>query len=554
MTTETSLRAGMSTQPEPVRLPELGPRGWARWAWRQLTSMRTALVLLFLLALAAVPGSILPQRPSNPDRVTAYARAHSTLFPLYDRLSLFDVFSSPWFSAIYLLLFVSLVGCVVPRSRLHWRAARARPPAAPRTFERLPQHRTITVDAPVEDVLAAAATTLRRRRYRIERGAVTGGTGAVAAERGHLRETGNLVFHLSLILVLVGVALGHLFGFKGNVIVVEGASFANVDGAYDTLQTGPRQRASSLAPFTLTLDDFSVHYVPTGAQAGTPQDFAAKVTYRPDPGAAPRTAVVAPNRPLVVDHTKVFLTGNGYALRWTVRDGAGQVAFKGAVPFLPQNNNLASDGVIKLADAAPRPLALAGLLLPTAALVDGVPTSVFPGLKAPRVLITAFTGDWGADDGSPQSVYSLDPTAKGLTQVMDPKDPKVPYTVSLGVGDSQTLPGGNGTVTLDGIDRFVNFKIAHDPGTRPALVGTVLALAGLMASLFVRRRRVWVRATAAGPGRTVVEVGGLSRTEEEGLAAHVDALTADLTGALGAARPSSPLPQQSGPQTNQEDA
>ncbi len=42
--------------------PALGPRELLRWAWRQLTSMRTALLLLLLLALAAVPGSVVPQR------------------------------------------------------------------------------------------------------------------------------------------------------------------------------------------------------------------------------------------------------------------------------------------------------------------------------------------------------------------------------------------------------------------------------------------------------------------------------------------------------------
>ena len=92
--------------------------------WRRLTSMRTALVLLFLLALAAVPGSLLPQRPLNQNKVDQYFADHPTLAPVLDRLGLFDVFGSPWFAAIYLLLFVSLIGCVLPRLRLHARAMR----------------------------------------------------------------------------------------------------------------------------------------------------------------------------------------------------------------------------------------------------------------------------------------------------------------------------------------------------------------------------------------------------------------------------------------------
>lgn len=77
-----------------------------RNGWRQLTSMRTALVLLFLLALAAIPGSVLPQRSVSIEQVGRYFAAHPELAPVLDRLGGFDVYGSPWFSAIYLLLFV----------------------------------------------------------------------------------------------------------------------------------------------------------------------------------------------------------------------------------------------------------------------------------------------------------------------------------------------------------------------------------------------------------------------------------------------------------------
>ncbi|HEY7174646.1 MAG TPA: cytochrome c biogenesis protein ResB, partial [Micromonosporaceae bacterium] len=77
---------------------------FARRSWRGLTSMRTALMLLFLLAIAAIPGSLLPQEKLNSDKVTAYLAAHRTIGPLLDRVGAFNVFASPWFSAIYLLL------------------------------------------------------------------------------------------------------------------------------------------------------------------------------------------------------------------------------------------------------------------------------------------------------------------------------------------------------------------------------------------------------------------------------------------------------------------
>src|SRR5687767_3271491 len=93
-----------------------------RNTWRTLTSMGTALVLLFLLALGAIPGALLPQRSLNEAKVAQYIAEHPTIGPWLDRLQAFDVFSSFWFTAIYALLFISLVGCLTPRMIEHVRS------------------------------------------------------------------------------------------------------------------------------------------------------------------------------------------------------------------------------------------------------------------------------------------------------------------------------------------------------------------------------------------------------------------------------------------------
>src|SRR3954451_6824857 len=100
-----------------IAQPKLGFTGWLRWFWRQLTSMRTALFLLLLLAIAAVPGSLVPQRSSDPNGVTQYFATNPDLAPFLDKLQAFDVYSSAWFSSIYILLFISLIGCVIPRTK-----------------------------------------------------------------------------------------------------------------------------------------------------------------------------------------------------------------------------------------------------------------------------------------------------------------------------------------------------------------------------------------------------------------------------------------------------
>ena len=130
-----------------VAVPALGFIGMLRWAWAQLTSMRTALFLLLLLAVAAVPGSVFPQRAVNPEQVAAYLTNKPTLGAWLDRFQLFDVFSSAWFSAIYLLLFISLIGCILPRVKKHAKALRTPPPRTPSRLNRLPQNGTVEIES-----------------------------------------------------------------------------------------------------------------------------------------------------------------------------------------------------------------------------------------------------------------------------------------------------------------------------------------------------------------------------------------------------------------------
>jgi cytochrome c biogenesis protein len=500
------------------------PREFARWAWRQLTSMRTALALLFLLAIASVPGSLVPQEGVDPVRVAQFKAAHPGLTPWYERLSLFHVFSSAWFAAIYLLLFVSLVGCVVPRSRLHWKAMRARPPAAPRNLIRLPAHTAWSTDKDRAELLESAARELRRQRYRVDRAA-----DSVSAERGFLRETGNLLFHTSLIGLLVAVAIGNLFGYKGSVLVVEGEGFSNSVSVYDSFAHGARFTESRMPPFTINLEKLTVRYQTSGDQRGAPRDFQGHLSYTTSPSAKPRSYDLQVNHPLVLSGTKVFLIGNGYAPVFTVRDSSGKAVFSGPVPFLPRDGNDTSIGVVKASGARPKQLGFEGLFLPTATVDPKLgPISTYPALLAPRAVLNAYVGDLGVDSGIPQSIYRLD--TKGMTQIKDAAGN--PVAQVLAPGDRFDLPAGQGSIRFDGIRRFATLQVAHDPGKGLALVFALLALAGLMLSLFVKRRRIWVRVAAVEAGGTLVEIAALERTEGEDRDRLADEVTA-LARSLG---------------------
>lgn len=498
-------------------LPPLGSVGLLRWMWRQLTSMRTALILLFLLALASIPGSVLPQRGTNPLRVDQWLADNPSTGPFLDRLGFFDVYSSPWFAAVYLLLFVSLIGCVLPRSRQHWRAMLAPPPPAPRRLERLPVSTSFETDQEPADVIVAARDALRSQRWRVRESPEGEDTPWVSAEKGYLRETGNLVFHLALVLLLVGVAVGGLFGWKGNVIIKEGDGFSNTLTQYDAWGGGRFVQADGLAPFSFTLDSFSVDFEREEAQRGAPRLFEAAVTYRESPQSPGVAALIEVNEPLSVDGAKVFLVGHGYAPHFVVTDSTGATVFDDTVVFLPQDGNFTSTGVVKIPDATPS-LGLNGLFLPTATLHSELgPISTFPGPDFPGVFLSAFEGDLGMDSGLPQSIYRLD------TSQMEQLGLE-----SLLPGETWTLPGGAGTVTFTGFERWASFQIASDPGKELALGSAVAAMAGLLLSLFVRRRRIWVKVVPAPGGGTLVQVAGLAKTEAPDLPDEVAALAARL--------------------------
>lgn len=494
----------------------MGPIGWLRWGWRQLTSMRVALILLFLLALASIPGSLFPQRGINAAKVIAYYEQNPEWAPWLDRFSLFDVFTAPWFAAIYLLLFVSLVGCVLPRAWHHLTALRTPPPPAPRNLERLPSAVSFSDERSSVEVLDAAEQHLRGRGFRVRRG----DDGSIAAEKGYTRETGNLIFHLALVVLLVGVAFGSVLGYRGNVLVKEGAGFSNTLTQYDSFRPGRLFDPADLKPFTFTLDEFNVAFETKGDQRGLPREFYADLTYTENPGDEPRTKRVAVNSPLQVAGSKVFLLGWGYAPRFTVRDGEGNVVLRDAVPFLPQDGNFTSTGVVKSPDARPEQLGLQGIFLPTTKLDPELgPISIFPGAVTPSVFLSAWVGDLGLDDGVPQSVYKLD----------------VANMERIGIkamipGDTWKLPDGAGEVTFEGVDQFATFSVARDPGGPIALIASIFAMAGLVLSLFIRRRRLWVRANDDEDGRTVVRVAGLARTENGDPGDDLDELLLVLRG------------------------
>ncbi|AHC24086.1 MULTISPECIES: cytochrome c biogenesis protein ResB [Mycobacteriaceae] len=505
-------------------------RIWAlfRNTWRTLTSMGTALVLLFLLALGAIPGALLPQRSLNAGKVDEYLADHPTLGPWLDRVQAFDVFSSFWFTSIYVLLFVSLVGCLTPRMLEHVRSLRAVPVPAPRNLSRLPKHHEADIDGDAGQVAARVDERLKgwRRTTRTTEDGVT----EVSAEKGYLREFGNIVFHFSLLGLLVAIAAGKLFGYEGNVIVIAngGPGFCSASpAAFDSFRAGNTVDGTSLYPICVKVNDFDADYLPSGQAVS----FAANIEYQA--GEDLQNDVwndyrLEVNHPLRIAGDRIYLQGHGYAPTFTVTFPDGQTRTN-TVQFRPDDPlTLLSSGVVRVdppAGTYPDPderrkhqIAIQGLFAPTEFLHGTLLSSSFPALNKPAVAVDIYRGDAGLDTGRPQSIFDLDPRLIGQGRLN--KEARV----NLTAGQETRLDDGT-TVRFDGAVPFINMQVSHDPAQVWVLVFALTMMGGLLVSLVVRRRRVWVRITPAAAGTVSVELGGLARTDNSGWGDEFEKLT-----------------------------
>jgi cytochrome c biogenesis protein len=527
--------------PVPPARPSAGRRiaGRLLVLWRRLTAMRTAIVLLFLLALAAVPGSLLPQRSLSQTNVRQYFADHPDLAPVLDRLYLFDVFSSPWFAAVYLLLFTSLIGCVLPRAVEHARSLRAAPPAAPRRLLRLPDSAEVATPLEPGEALDVVEEELRVRRYRVVRRDGRSHAGPeVSAEKGYLKETGNLLFHLSLIALLLGLAGGKLWGYEGSILVTEGQGFCNSFQQYDTYSAGPLVDGGDLSPVCVDLEDFRAEYEPDL----TASKFTADITAGA-PGEDGRATTIGVNDPLRADGDRLYVTGHGFSPTFSVTLPDGTAITDVSVPFLPSDQQtMASEGALKLPDvgaASDEQLALEGFFAPTGLVQGGILTSIDPRPLDPRVAIVAYEGTLGLDSGLPQSVYSLD-----ASQIERGRLAEV-GSANLAVGESLTLPDGT-VVTFSGFREFAALQYSHDPGQVWVLVSAIALLAGLLGMLLLRRERVFARVVPApSGGGTVLTLASLTRGGGESgprFQALGDELKASLA-ARAAARTRAPQPE-----------
>ncbi|MCT1640738.1 cytochrome c biogenesis protein ResB [Dietzia cinnamea] len=528
--------------PEPRTAAARSPLGtvtsYLRNAWRTLTAMRTALILLFLLAVAAVPGALLPQRSLNEGNVNEYIAENGWLGELYDRLQLFDVFSSWWFTAIYVLLFISLIGCLTPRSIDLVKQLRTPPPLTPRNLSRLPHHAAYRTTATPEQAAEQIRRELKGRVRRNDGDGRVPGTIELSSERGYSREVGNIVFHFGLLALLIMFAAGKFVYAEGMRVIVanaESPAFCNTTpSAYDSFRAGLLVDGTDLEQFCIKVEDFRADYLPNG-QA---EMFTSNVRYSeevtttdPDTWEPYEMRV---NHPLRIGSTRVYLQGHGFAPTFTVTFPNGETRTDTQHWQPTELQTFLSSGIMRfdppagmypdLAERRTQQIAIQGLFAPTAQFDGTLLSSRFPRMDDPAVAIDVHRGDAGLDTGRPQSIFSLD------SDLIESGVLNREARVNLRPGESTTLADGT-EVRFDGAEEFINIQVSSDPTQIWVGVSAAVMMGGLVLSLMVRRRRIWARVSVDDDEVTRVELGGLAKTDRSGWGSEFDELRDRLVAA-----------------------
>lgn len=508
--------------------------------WHWLTSMRTALILLFILAFAAIPGALLPQRSLNKDKVDQYLAANGTTGKIFDKLQLFDVFSSFWFIAVVVLLLISLVGCIIPRTIDHYKAMKTPPAKAPLRFSRLPHNDEAVVDMPVEEVSERVRQRLGKW-FLTETPADQDRANALSfsAEKGYLREFGNLVFHLGLAVLIVVVGWGSLTYYEGQVIMVTntgtdieddgvnsavGVPFCNTAAAnYDSMRSGNTFDGTTLNPFCIQVEDFKADYLGNG-QA---KMFTSHIRYAEEedmrkPVEKWKEKTLQVNHPLRIAGDRVYLQGHGFAPAFKVTWPNGE-SRTSIVQFRPDDPTFfLSSGAFRfdppagmypdLFERRKNQIAIEGLFAPTAEFTGekgALLQSSFPAMNDPAVAVDIYRGDAGLDTGRSQGLFSLDRELIHTGQL------KKEDRVNLKMGETTELADGT-KIEFLGAKKFVNLQISHDSTQIWVLGASIMSLIGMVLSLGIKRRRVWVRLHPTADGGTRAEFGGLARTDKAG--------------------------------------
>ncbi len=424
-----------------------------RGLWRLLTSVDFAVVQIIVLSILAAVGMTIQQLPdfafrSASDYVGAMENLHARYDPLFgssvvgilERLQVFQIFRSTWFSIGLVILVVSIVVCTLDRTPRLWRTVTDVRVAQPEPYfdQRLPDRAALTGVGP--DGIRAA---LRGRGFRVREATGEDGARFVYGDRNQYTKMATLLTHLGLILFLTAAAVTSRFGDEQGLVVAEG----------EALTVQPIGTPGLLLVKNLAFEA-------PGIETGLPSDFTTDLAVFQD-GREIARKTIRVNDPLSVGGYTFHQNGFGAAPRVVIRDDAGQPLWDAPVP---------------LTDSAAG--SAYGLL--------GV-----PGRDVGLQLLLR-----QADDGRgillvlPYRITGTGRDGKPLVENFPP--------LALARGERATPAGLDFSVGLVDFSEYTLLIAKRDPGQGIVWLAFACLIAGITITFYLPRRRVWARIDPSG--------------------------------------------------------
>ena len=358
---------------------------------------------------------------------------------ILERLSVFQMFRSVWFSAALSVLVVSIVVCTLDRTPRLWRGVSDVRVAQPEPFfdPILPDRAAMTGVAEA-DVRAV----LRKRGFRVRAASDDAGRRYLYGDRNQYTKMATLLTHLGLILFLVAAAVTSRLGDEQGLVVPEGESLT-----VQPIGTPGLLLVKNLA------------FAAPGLETGQASDFTTDLAVYQD-GKEIARKTIRVNDPLSIGGYTFHQNGFGPAPHLVVKDAQGRPLWDAAVP---------------LTDA-----------------VEDMPYGILsvPGRDIGLQLLLTKQNGVGIVLIQPYRATGTDSAGQTIVENLFP--------MALAVGETATSDQAALTVTLTDVGAYTLLIAKKDPGQGLIWLAFLSLITGILISFWFPRRRVWTRLDPAG--------------------------------------------------------
>lgn len=456
-------------------------------AYKFLTSMKTAIATLVILGIASFLGTLVPQIPLGGGAdVQKLYESRPVLAKFYELLGMFDIYHAPWYLALLFFLMLAIVFCTIPRIKKTWNRT-----MTPKFFgnenfyHKLKNNASFELKGDAEAAREVLEEALRSQRYSVR----------FHSERHHILADSakfkwaafaSVFFHVSFIVVAFGIIFGLLFGFNGNLEILEGDTGNVKEGNFTQVRAeGAFFRGHN--DFGIKVTAFNVIYGPEGG----PRGFVSHVRLYDASDNYVKSTQVRMNRPLDWNGYRIFQQTYGFApdIKITASDGA--VLVDGRTKFFFAQSQAYGQGYLD-----------------------------YPGLRNLTFQMAVVPTTEAGNQGKP----FID------MQVLQGEDtPQQIFQGRVPEGDSVTIPGGF-VFKFKKMSEFTGLNVVYNPGISIIYGGFTLGSLAILFSLYLHERRIWGLIVPEGK-RTKVVVGGLSTRNMVQFTKEFDQLKAYLESA-----------------------